>query len=228
MCSQEATNSKTAVVTCDVCGARPGFNVPLESASEFLRYFEQGGYSSIFGDGFDIRLDVCQSCVATILGPYLRVTDVDSQPSVSTMARVRHWNGSQRIQRIAWSSLDSEVDHWSIKCDCCGLDPKIYEYRRYERGEFMYVRLVSGANSIFGNGKLIESNICQHCVGELFGKVIRVSGRSPYDVVPAGRPWLHRELPRQNGPLTGASACDRDGGHLVASGRHDASRKRDA
>ena len=40
---------------------------------EFIRIYNRGGYSSIFGDGAPIELDMCQHCFKDKLGQYIRI-----------------------------------------------------------------------------------------------------------------------------------------------------------
>lgn len=56
---------------CDVCGMDL-LNDDME-AQEALSYTNIGGYSSIFGDGSEIQLDICQYCLQDKLGQYLRI-----------------------------------------------------------------------------------------------------------------------------------------------------------
>jgi hypothetical protein len=35
----------------------------------------RGGYYSIFGDGNEVELDLCQHCFKEVLGQWIRVTD---------------------------------------------------------------------------------------------------------------------------------------------------------
>jgi hypothetical protein len=58
--------------TCDDCKTR----FPVESwmdTQEMLRWRTTGGYGSIFGDGAEISLDLCQACVQKRLGDILRI-----------------------------------------------------------------------------------------------------------------------------------------------------------
>lgn len=57
-------------VTCDKC--KKIYDDQLE-LQEFLCIDTIAGYGSVFGDGFDVELDLCQYCVKEILGPYLRI-----------------------------------------------------------------------------------------------------------------------------------------------------------
>lgn len=55
--------------TCDCCGKE------LEEVFEFqemLHWENRGGYGSVFGDGADMTLDLCQDCIKKLLEPYIR------------------------------------------------------------------------------------------------------------------------------------------------------------
>ncbi len=58
-------------ITCDRCE----LEVDAEDIefSEFTSIDYRGGYNSIFGDGCDISIDLCQHCVKKTLGKWLSV-----------------------------------------------------------------------------------------------------------------------------------------------------------
>lgn len=43
------------------------------------------------------------------------------------------------------------------------------------------IRFRAGYGSIFGDGNLVEADICQHCLQEVFGKYLRITEDDPYD-----------------------------------------------
>jgi hypothetical protein len=55
-------------IVCDCCKTEYRDDFELQ---EFLHFLNKGGYSSIFGDGVIVRLDLCQYCVKKLLGEYL-------------------------------------------------------------------------------------------------------------------------------------------------------------
>ncbi len=60
-------------IRCDRCGRLSSIG-----EAEFHESFSielQAGYSSIFGDGNEVQIDLCQHCLAAALGPWLRVSD---------------------------------------------------------------------------------------------------------------------------------------------------------
>ena len=50
---------------CDACGKR---EESQEEAQEWLSWRHRGGYASVFGDGEELSLDLCQACTQTLLG----------------------------------------------------------------------------------------------------------------------------------------------------------------
>ena len=61
---------KIEAITCDACKVKYDDSMEMQ---EFLCHSDRGGFSSVFGDGYLIEIDLCQHCVKEILGPYLRV-----------------------------------------------------------------------------------------------------------------------------------------------------------
>jgi len=59
------------VISCDRC--KRDLTDELER-QEALVIVETGGYSSVFGDGADINLDLCQHCIKELLGEWMTVT----------------------------------------------------------------------------------------------------------------------------------------------------------
>ena len=60
--------------TCDSCQKifEVDERLPPFEAQEMLHWENRGGYSSIFGDGEEITLDLCQHCIKEILGHLLQ------------------------------------------------------------------------------------------------------------------------------------------------------------
>lgn len=50
---------------CDACGT---YEESQEEAQEWLSWRHRGGYNSMFGDGEELSLDLCQACLKTLLG----------------------------------------------------------------------------------------------------------------------------------------------------------------
>ena len=64
-------------VTCDRCSREmlPG-DLDCEHQERLTVGF-RAGYSSVFGDGNLVEVDMCQHCIKEVLGPWLRVTEDD-------------------------------------------------------------------------------------------------------------------------------------------------------
>ena len=58
----------------------------------------------------------------------------------------------------------------SIQCDCCKqeFDTPV------ELAEFLTLDTVAGYNSIFGDGNKIQLDLCQYCLEEKLGDLIRM------------------------------------------------------
>ena len=72
-----ATDGAPSSITCDRC--RQTWQADTVDAAEFTSIDFTGGYGSIFGDGSQVKLDLCQRCLKTALGLWLRVSDHDHQ-----------------------------------------------------------------------------------------------------------------------------------------------------
>ena len=66
----------TDKIICDVCGRDLSFtdNNYVE-AQEMFSYSWWGGYGSVFGDGIDFEIDICQHCFKDAFGEYIRSKD---------------------------------------------------------------------------------------------------------------------------------------------------------
>lgn len=63
---------------CDRCGREAAADDTKElEAEEFVSIERVGGYSSIFGDGNLISVDICQHCLKDVLGEWLRIGNVN-------------------------------------------------------------------------------------------------------------------------------------------------------
>jgi hypothetical protein len=54
--------------TCDACKKE----IDQLEIEEMLCYRNRGGYNSIFGDGTEMTLDLCQDCVKRLLGEFIQ------------------------------------------------------------------------------------------------------------------------------------------------------------
>lgn len=64
-------------ICCDCCGRLA--DVSEFEFQEFVSIDLKAGYTSIFGDGCDVQLDLCQHCLKASLGAWLRVSDADDR-----------------------------------------------------------------------------------------------------------------------------------------------------
>jgi hypothetical protein len=56
---------------CDICGL--DFMQDELEAQECFSLWQEGGYSSVFGDGAEVYVDICQHCFKKTLGDYCTV-----------------------------------------------------------------------------------------------------------------------------------------------------------
>lgn len=79
---ETVTKQYTDSVSCDVCGHVYSYSGNEEfEAQEFFHIGQCGGYGSVFGDGMQISMDICQHCMKKIIerfGINVRYEDVDS------------------------------------------------------------------------------------------------------------------------------------------------------
>lgn len=59
---------------CDRCKTPYTCRVEM---GEFLCIDTQAGYASVFGDGNQVQLDLCQYCQMEVLGDWIRITPED-------------------------------------------------------------------------------------------------------------------------------------------------------
>lgn len=50
-----------------------------------------------------------------------------------------------------------------------------------EHQERIAIRFRAGYGSVFGDGNLVEGDICQHCLKEVLGKYLRITEDDPFD-----------------------------------------------
>jgi hypothetical protein len=53
-------------VACDICKEHYSFDDPEVDEFEFIR--RTGGYNSVFGDEYEVELDICQYCLKKLIG----------------------------------------------------------------------------------------------------------------------------------------------------------------
>ncbi len=63
-------------ITCDRCAKEvDSENMEFQ---EFSSVAYRGGYASIFGDGNNISIDLCQECLKEVVGAWLRIEHADN------------------------------------------------------------------------------------------------------------------------------------------------------
>ncbi len=67
----------TKQLRCDRCGRLS--ELGEAEFQEFVSIDLKAGYGSIFGDGNDVQVDLCQHCLKDALGPWLRVSEADER-----------------------------------------------------------------------------------------------------------------------------------------------------
>ena len=67
----EVKEKKLVEWTCAVCGRN--FMDDKMEAQEAFSFSQVGGYSSVFGDGAEIYIDLCQNCFKKKLGKYCTI-----------------------------------------------------------------------------------------------------------------------------------------------------------
>jgi hypothetical protein len=71
--------SQLEYIKCDSCEKVYQEGVDVFEIQEFLSWSMVGGYNSVFGDGNQVSLDLCQHCVKEILGCFIKndIKDLD-------------------------------------------------------------------------------------------------------------------------------------------------------
>ena len=64
-------------IRCDRCDRLA--DVSEAEFQEFVSIDLKAGYASIFGDGNDVQIDLCQQCLKASLGPWLRVSNATTR-----------------------------------------------------------------------------------------------------------------------------------------------------
>lgn len=67
---KEVEVEKFVGITCSVCKTFYRADDDMET-QEFHHIRFTGGYASVFGDGSEIRCDLCQKCLKKMIGDYV-------------------------------------------------------------------------------------------------------------------------------------------------------------
>lgn len=65
-------------------------------------------------------------------------------------------------------------------CDACGAE---HDNSNFELQEFVHISFRGGYGSIFGDGNLVEGDLCQACVKQLLGPFLRVTELAPWNAL---------------------------------------------
>jgi len=64
----------------------------------------------------------------------------------------------------------------SVECDCCH---KVYftndTHDQFEIQEFLSYYEMGGYGSIFGDGNIIQLDLCQECIKDVLGKYLKIN-----------------------------------------------------
>lgn len=75
--STKTNTTAETYLSCDRCGREMFPNAIDCEHQECISIRFRGGYGSVFGDGSLVEADICQHCLAEVLGKHLRVTEDD-------------------------------------------------------------------------------------------------------------------------------------------------------
>jgi len=68
--------TKMTSMICDACGKEYVADNVFE-IQEFHNIVFTGGYASVFGDGVDVRCDICQHCLYDMIHDFARYSNAD-------------------------------------------------------------------------------------------------------------------------------------------------------
>lgn len=75
---QEVERKVPTHITCDICGTTYSYEDDVMEMQEFTCIRKRCGYSSVFGDGDVMEVDICQHCLKEKLGEYMRLNEQES------------------------------------------------------------------------------------------------------------------------------------------------------
>jgi hypothetical protein len=90
-----------------------------------------------------------------------------------------------------------------VTCDRCGRE-MVPNDQDFEHQERVAISFRGGYSSVFGDGNLVEADICQHCVQEVLGPWLRITVDDPFE--PEHRPEGNPNGAYQEGQLPGGEA----------------------
>ena len=62
-------------IQCDKCKKTIDYYKDSYEFQEMISLDWVAGYCSIFGDGNEVSIDLCEHCIKELLGPYIRINE---------------------------------------------------------------------------------------------------------------------------------------------------------
>ncbi len=91
-------------ITCDCCKSIVGED-DIDEFQEFMSHNYFAGYgNTVFNDGDELEVDLCQHCVKSLLGPYMRLV----RNPISGFGYPSH---EEFIEAIKNTKMDHQHDH---------------------------------------------------------------------------------------------------------------------
>jgi len=157
---------------CDRCGYVMDERAIHTEFHNLAMFRFRAGAGSRFGEGRYIEGDLCDACLFTLLGRYVRAYDEDWRIDVAR--RNETPLGVPLSRRPSMNQTESRPqDVTVVICDRC--KKRMYEeepdsgYRNR-----MQIRFRGGYGSLFGDGNKVEGDLCDSCFYELLGPYLRI------------------------------------------------------
>jgi hypothetical protein len=137
----------------------------------------RAGAGSRFGEGSYVEGDLCDVCLFTLLGRYVRAYDED----VSFAGRRQVPPYASPCRRPSMVQTESnQPDATVVICDRCSKrmseeDPESGFQNRTQ------IRFRGGYGSLFGDGNKVEGDLCDQCLFDLLGPYLRVVEPNPVE-----------------------------------------------
>ncbi len=76
------TEKHLTSIICDMCKKEYDIEEDVFEFQEMISIYNHGGYGSIFGDGFEFEMDICQHCLKKIVDKFdIKLEDYDAWSS---------------------------------------------------------------------------------------------------------------------------------------------------
>lgn len=160
------------LAVCDRCGHvmdERAFHSEFHNLSMF-RF--RAGVGSCFGEGRYVEGDLCDACLFTLLGRYVRAFDSDMY--IEAARRSATPLGVPQSRRSSMNQTESrQQDITVLLCDRCQKKMCEEEPDSGYRNR-MQIRFRAGYGSLFGDGNKVEGDLCDRCFYELLGPYLRI------------------------------------------------------